>query len=186
MVPGENHQGLIALMTQKPILDLPDLIAEAEKAGENPVLAALDGITDSGNLGAVIRSAEGFGVFGIILPKDRSASVDAKVFKASSGAAEHLSVCRVVNLARALSDLKKHGYWVIGLDASAKRPCTDLWRDRKMVLVLGGEEKGIRPLIRSECDDLVSIPMRGKVNSLNVSAAAAVIFYQISKGSDPA
>lgn len=179
---GAQHQGVIAFLTPKKMVDLDSLVEELAGAAPPPILVVLDGVTDSGNLGAIIRSAECFGISGIVLPKDRSASVDSKTFKASAGAVEHVRICRVVNLANALGELKKKGYWVIGLDSSVEKSSVNLVLDRPTVLVLGGEEKGLRPIVRRECDEVLSIPMRGKINSLNVASAAAVVFYQAVHG----
>jgi 23S rRNA (guanosine2251-2'-O)-methyltransferase len=145
----------------------------------DPVLVALDEVTDPQNLGAVCRTAECTGATGVILPERRSAEVTPAVCKASAGAVEHLAVARVRNLADFLADAKAAGCWSYGAAASARTPYRSVdWRGG-VVLVLGAEGKGLRPRVAAACDDLVSLPLRGRVESLNVSATAAVLLYAI-------
>ncbi|MFQ5716279.1 MAG: 23S rRNA (guanosine(2251)-2'-O)-methyltransferase RlmB [Nitrospinales bacterium] len=144
-----------------------------------PTLAVLDGIQDPQNLGAVIRSAEALGIHGIILPRRRTAPLNETVAKCSSGALETIPIAMAINLANALKLLKKHGFWVVGVDTDGKKPCYRLSFDSPTALLIGSEGKGIRPLLKRACDFTVSIPMKGKVGSLNVSAASAVLFYEI-------
>jgi 23S rRNA (guanosine2251-2'-O)-methyltransferase len=137
-----------------------------------------DQITDPRNLGALIRSAEAAGVGGMIVPRDRSAAVSAVVAKAAAGATSSLPVASVVNLARALGELKDTGYWVVGLDGGASRSLFSFSFPSLCAIVVGAEGRGLRPLVRSKCDHLLSIPMLGRVGSLNVSVAAAVALYE--------
>jgi 23S rRNA (guanosine2251-2'-O)-methyltransferase len=176
------HQGVVALVRPQELLTIEDLftplpaIANAPKAGR--LLLALDGVEDPQNLGALLRVADGAGVDGIVLTERRSAPLSPVAVKASAGAAEHLRIARVVNLVRALEDLKRQNIWVIGLDerGAADYDQFDLTGD--LVLVLGREGAGLHDLVRHTCDHLLRIPMAGGVSSLNVSAAGAVVLYE--------
>ena len=139
----------------------------------------LDSITDPHNLGAILRSAEAFGVTGVILPKDRSAQINATVVKVSAGSIEHVKLIQVVNLHQTIRTLKEKNIWVIGLDLDTDSTLEDVYVDTDLCLVLGNEGKGMRPLVRKSCDTLVKIPMNGKVNSLNVSVSAGVALYDV-------
>ena len=176
------HQGVVALVRPQELLTIEDLftplpaIAETPKAGR--LLLALDGVEDPQNLGALLRVADGAGVDGIVLTERRSAPLSPVALKASAGAAEHLRIARVVNLVRALEDLKRQNIWVIGLDerGAADYDQFDLTGD--LVLVLGREGAGLHDLVRRTCDHMLRIPMAGGVSSLNVSAAGAVVLYE--------
>jgi 23S rRNA (guanosine2251-2'-O)-methyltransferase len=139
----------------------------------------LDGLTDPRNFGALLRTAEAVGLRSVIIPKDRSVGVTPAVIKASAGAVHHLGICRVTNLRRAIADLKDRGFWIVGLDATAPDSVFDRSFPENLGVVLGSEGSGIRPLILSECDYRVSIPMRGKVASLNVSVAGAIFLFEL-------
>ena len=139
----------------------------------------LDSITDPHNLGAILRSAEAFGVTGVILPKDRSASINPTVVKVSAGAIEHVRLIEVTNLHRTMLEMKKQNIWVVGLDLATENALDDIFADTDLCLVLGSEGKGMRPLIRKTCDTLARIPMTGEVNSLNVSVSAGVALYDV-------
>jgi 23S rRNA (guanosine2251-2'-O)-methyltransferase len=130
-------------------------------------------------MGAIIRSAEAFGVSGIIFPKDRSATINATAVKVSTGAIEHIDLIQVVNLHQTMRTLKDQNIWVIGLDLDAESTLEDVYVDTDLCLVLGNEGKGMRPLVKKTCDTLVKIPMNGKVNSLNVSVSAGVALYDV-------
>ncbi|MDA0691384.1 MAG: 23S rRNA (guanosine(2251)-2'-O)-methyltransferase RlmB [Nitrospinae bacterium] len=175
------HQSIIGYFSSKEPLNIKDLIQLAFKTTSTPTLVLLDGIQDPQNLGAIIRSAEVFGVQGVILPERRSASITETVAKCSAGAIEIIPVACVNNLVQTLEILKKEGFWAVGVDSSGEKPCYELQFDFPTVLVIGGEEKGIRPLLRKQCDFTVHIPMQGKLDSLNAAAASAVIFYEISR-----
>jgi 23S rRNA (guanosine2251-2'-O)-methyltransferase len=171
---SDGHQGVCAEVSEYRYADAAALLR-----AEAPVLVALDEITDPQNLGAVCRTAECTGASGVILPERRSAEVTAAVCKASAGAVEHLAVARVRNLADFLAEAKGAGCWTYGAAAGARTGYRAVdWRGG-VVLVLGAEGRGLRPRVAAACDDLVSLPLRGRIDSLNVSATAAVLLYQI-------
>ena len=171
-----DHQGLIAEVEPYPYADPGALLA-----GESSVVLALDRVQDPRNLGAICRSAEVAGVSGVVIPERHSAAVTAAACKASAGAVEHLAVARVRNLADWLEGAKRAGAWVYGADADAEGSYLDVDYEGRVVLVLGGEGKGLRPRVAATCDALVSIPRRGRVESLNVSAAAAVLAFRATE-----
>jgi 23S rRNA (guanosine2251-2'-O)-methyltransferase len=171
---SDAHQGVAALVDPFPYADADELLATADAW-----LVALDEVTDPQNLGAVCRTAEVAGATGVILPERRSVEVTPAVCKASAGAVEHLAIAQVRNLADFLRDAKAAECWVYGADASARTPYRAPDYRGGVVLVLGAEGKGLRPRVRDGCDDLVSLPVRGRIDSLNVSAAAAVLMYEI-------
>ncbi|MDQ7820051.1 MAG: 23S rRNA (guanosine(2251)-2'-O)-methyltransferase RlmB [Armatimonadota bacterium] len=173
------HQGVVALVAARPPATVDQILARARERNEPPLVVVLDGVQDPLNLGAIIRTAEGAGAHGVIIPRRRAAGLTPAVARASAGALEYLPVAQVTNLVRCLSDLKAAGLWVVGADPQA----SDLYHQARLVpplaLVLGGEERGISRLVREHCDQLVRLPMRGRVQSLNVSAAAAVLLYEV-------
>lgn len=172
------HQGVIALAAIREYCSVADILAIAEERSEPPFVIVCDEISDPHNLGAVIRTAEAAGVHGIIIPKRRSAGVTAIVDKTSAGAVEHMAVARVANLTAALKELKDSGLWVYGTAAEGD---SDLWATDlrgPVCVVIGSEGEGMGRLVRENCDFLVSIPMKGKVSSLNASAAAAILIYE--------
>jgi 23S rRNA (guanosine2251-2'-O)-methyltransferase len=171
---SDAHQGVCAEVDPYPYADAADLLGRPD-----PVLVALDEVTDPQNLGAVCRTAEAAGAAGVILPERRSAEVTAAVCKASAGAVEHLPVARVRNLADFLADAKAAGAWCYGAAAGARTPYTAPDYSGGVVIVLGSEGRGLRPRVAAACDDLVSVPVRGRIDSLNVSATAAVLLYTI-------
>ena len=169
-----DHQGIVAEVDPFPYADADSLLEP-----EDALVIALDQVQDPHNLGAVCRSAEAAGATGLVIPERRSASVTAAVCKASAGAVEHLPVARVRNLADWLSAAKqREGLWVYGAEAGAEAPYTRVDLTGRVVLVMGSEGKGIRPRVAESCDALVSVPVRGRVASLNVSAAAAVLLFE--------
>jgi 23S rRNA (guanosine2251-2'-O)-methyltransferase len=168
-----DHQGAVAEVDPYPYAD-PSRLLRAE----NALIVALDQVQDPRNLGAVCRSAETAGAAGVVIPERRSAEVTAVTCKASAGAVEHLSVARVRNLADWLADAKKADFWLWGADADAESAPWDVDLTGPTILVLGGEGKGIRPRVASICDGLVALPKRGKVESLNVSAAATALLFE--------
>jgi len=173
------HQGVIAVAAAKAYCDVEDILALARERGEDPFVIVCDGIEDPRNLGAIIRCAECAGAHGVIIPRHHSAGVTAAADKASAGAAEHMPIARVANLSAALQSLKKEGLWVYGAEADGNAA---LWKtDMKgpVCLVIGSEGQGISRLVRENCDFIMSIPLAGKVNSLNASVAAAVLMYEI-------
>jgi len=176
---GGAHQGVVAWITDYAYSDLDAMLAAAQERGEPPFLLALDGVEDPHNLGAILRSAEGAGVHGVVIPKNRAASVNATVMKVSAGAAAHMRVARVTNLSAALADIKARGVWVYGLDMDGTS-CRDADFGGGICLVAGSEGSGLSRIVREGCDFLVSIPMHGKLNSLNVSNAAAIVLFEVA------
>ena len=174
----KSHQGVIAVAAVREYAEVEDILNAAKEKGEAPLIVVCDELSDPHNLGAVIRTAECAGAHGVIIPKRRSAGLTAIVAKTSAGAVSHLPVARVPNLVSLLKDLKAQGLWVYG---TAAEGTTELYKaDLKgpAVIIIGSEGDGMGRLVREECDFLVSIPMRGKVNSLNASAAAAIVLYE--------
>ena len=178
--PGQRHQGVLGEGGAFAYADFEDLVARVVEKGPAALVLALDGVTDPHNLGAVLRSAAAAGVDGVLLPERRSAAVNETVVRASAGTAGRVPVCRVVNLGRALDDLKQAGAWVYGLAAGeGSQSYLGEAFDRATVLVLGAEGEGLHLKIRERCDGLLHIPMPGGVESLNVSAAAAVALFRV-------
>ncbi|WP_448597613.1 23S rRNA (guanosine(2251)-2'-O)-methyltransferase RlmB [Thermoleptolyngbya sp.] len=176
---GATHQGIVAQVAPYDYLDLGDLIAQAKAATEQPVLVAVDGITDPHNLGAIIRTAEALGAQGVVIPQRRSVGVTSTVMKVAAGALENLAIARVVNLGRALEELKASGFWIYGTDAEAGQSINTVTFHKAAVLVVGSEGDGLSLLTQRSCDVLVSIPLRGKTASLNASVAAGMALYEV-------
>lgn len=172
-----NHQGVVAMVRPQEFLAIEDLFHPAT-AGAARLVLALDGVEDPQNLGALLRVADGAGVDGVVWTERRSAPLSPVAIKASAGAAEHLRIARVVNLVRALEELKKQNFWVIGLDERGATDYDQFDFTGDCVLVLGREGAGLHDLVRRTCDHLLRIPMAGGVSSLNVSAAGAVVLYE--------
>lgn len=173
------HQGVVALAAVREYCSIEDIFAIAEERGEAPFIVVCDEISDPHNLGAIIRSAECAGVHGIIIPKRRSAGLTTIVDKASAGAAEHMALARVPNLPAAIKQLKDRGVWVYGTAADG---ASDLWHtdlSGAVALVIGSEGDGMGRLVRENCDHIISLPMHGKLNSLNASNAAAITMYEV-------
>ena len=179
LVPGGKHQGVIGVVAAKRYADPLGIVRYAHRRGEPPFLVILDGVEDPHNLGAVIRTAEAVGVHGVVLPERRAVGLTGTVAKASAGALEHVRVARTPNLSRLIESLKAEGLWIFALDHRASKPYTALDLTGPIALVLGGEGKGIRPGVLDKCDDSASIPMQGRVESLNVSVAGAVLMYEV-------
>jgi 23S rRNA (guanosine2251-2'-O)-methyltransferase len=176
------HQGVVALVRPQGFLALEDLfVAPAAAAGGARLLLALDGVEDPQNLGALLRVADGAGADGVLLTERRSAPLSPAAVKASAGAAEHLRIARVVNLVRALEELKQQNLWVIGLDERGSVDYDQFDLTGNCVLVMGREGAGLHDLVRRTCDHLLRIPMAGGVSSLNVSAAGAVVLYEAAR-----
>ncbi len=178
---SEAPQGVLALAAAIPEADLADLVRR--RRGRQPFLVAIDGVTDPGNLGAIVRSAEGAGVDGLLLPRHRAVHVTPTVAKASAGAVEHVPIAVVPGLPTTLARLRDLGIWVVGLDDAAERSLFDIGdlAAEAVCMVLGAEGAGLSRLVRERCDLVVSIPMRGRIASLNVSAAAALATYEIAR-----
>ena len=176
------HQGIVAFVRPQEFLSIEDLfVPDAAKPDAARLLLALDGVEDPQNLGALLRVADGAGVDGVILTERRSAPLSPAAIKASAGAAEHLRIARVVNLVRALEDLKRHNLWIVGLDERAQADYVQFDFTGDIVLVLGREGAGLHDLVRRTCDHMLRIPMAGGVSSLNVSAAGAVVLYEAAR-----
>jgi 23S rRNA (guanosine2251-2'-O)-methyltransferase len=178
---SDGHQGIVAFLRERKFLALEDLLhAPVEPTGYRFFLA-LDGVEDPHNLGALLRSADGAGVDGIILPERRSAPLSAIVAKTSAGASEHVRIAQVVNVTRALATLTKHTVWVVGLDERGSPDYTEFDFKQDCCLVLGSEGAGLHDLVKKTCDHLLRIPMAGSVSSLNVSVAGAVVMYESAR-----
>jgi 23S rRNA (guanosine2251-2'-O)-methyltransferase len=167
----------LAVTSAKQYNDLADVIAA--KRAEYSLLVVLDGVEDPHNLGAILRTADAAGANGIVIPERRSASVTGTVTKVSAGASEHMPIAKVTNIARTVEELKEQNVWTVGLDERSKQTYYEMDYNMDCALVLGGEGKGLHDLVQRKCDFLVSIPMLGKVPSLNVSVAAAVVLFEI-------
>ncbi|MGQ0667387.1 MAG: 23S rRNA (guanosine(2251)-2'-O)-methyltransferase RlmB [Nitrospiraceae bacterium] len=178
LVPGGKHQGIVAFGAAKAYQTEESILARAAARNEPPLLVILDGVEDPHNLGAVIRTAEGAGVHGLFIPERRAAGLTAIVAKASAGAIDHIPVARVTNVSRLLESLKAAGLWIYGVEPSAGKLFTEVDLRGPVALVFGGEGTGIRPGVLQHCDERIRIPMKGRVQSLNVSASAAVALFE--------
>jgi 23S rRNA (guanosine2251-2'-O)-methyltransferase len=174
----DRHQGVVAEVSPFACTDLERLLSPAAQKRRPTFLLALDSLLDPQNLGAILRSAQCAGIEAVILPKDRSVRPTPVVSKASAGALEHTCLVQVTNLANTLADLKVGGFWVAGTDAAAGESLFESDLTGPLVVVIGSEGKGMRPLVRRRCDFLLTIPQAGTIGSLNASAAAAVVFYE--------
>ena len=172
------HQGVIALAAMREYVSVEEILAKAAEKNEQPLIVVCDEISDPHNLGAIIRTAECAGAHGIVIPKRRSAGLTAVVAKTSAGAVAHMPVARVANIPSLLKDLKKQGVWVFGTAAKGNTPLYDADLKGPAAIVIGSEGDGMTRLAEENCDFLVSIPMKGKLNSLNASAAAAILLYE--------
>ena len=177
-LPFKAHQGIVAIGPPFAYASLHDVIA-ARPRGRKRLYVLLDHLTDPHNVGAIVRTAECVGADAVVLPDRRSAGINATVRKSAAGAAAHIPIARVANLADAIRTLKKAGIWVVGADSgAAATEMTGADLDRDLGLVIGAEGSGLSPLIKRECDFLIRIPMHGRVNSLNASVAAGVLMYE--------
>ena len=173
-----SHQGVIAVAAVRAYASVEDILAAAREKGEAPLIVVCDELSDPHNLGAVIRTAECAGAHGVVIPKRRSAGLTAVVAKTSAGAVSYLPVARVPNLTALLKQLKEEGIWVYGTAADGSTPLYQADLKGPAAIVIGSEGDGMSRLVREQCDFLVSIPMRGQLNSLNASAAAAIVLYE--------
>ena len=180
-----NHQGVAAQVSAYEYLDLTELIAKAKSACEDPVIVVAEGLNDPHNLGAIIRTAEALGSQGMVIPQRRAVGITSAVRKVAAGALESLPVARVVNLNRALEELKEAGFWIYGTAAGVGQSVETIKFSGPTVLVVGGEADGLSLLIQRGCDGLVSIPLRGKTPSLNVSVATGMALYEIYRQRGP-
>ena len=174
----KSHQGVIAVSAVREYASVDDILNAAREKGEAPLIVVCDELSDPHNLGAVIRTAECAGAHGVVIPKRRSAGLTAVVAKTSAGAVSHMAVARVANLPSLLKDLKKQGMWIFGTAADGTTSLYEADLKGPAVIVIGSEGDGMGRLVTENCDFLVSIPMKGKLNSLNASAAAAILLYE--------
>ena len=177
MAGNNGHQGVVAVTSAKQYNDVDDVVAA--KRSKHSLIVVLDGVEDPHNLGAILRTADAAGADGVVIPERRAAGITATVAKVSAGASEHLPIAKVTNISRTLEDLKSQNLWIVGLDERGSQSYESVDYKMDCALVLGAEGKGLHDLVRKRCDFLVSIPMLGKVASLNVSVAAGIVLYEI-------
>ncbi len=177
LAPGRPHQGVAAYAAAHTYVDVDDILASAKERGEAPLVVILDGLEDPHNLGAVLRSCDGAGAHGVIIPARRSVSLTETVAKSSAGAIEYVPVAKVGNLAQTVDELKEKGLWIAAVDMDGKN-YKDADLKGPMAIIIGGEGSGVSRLLREKSDYIVSMPMKGHVNSLNASNAAAIILYE--------
>jgi 23S rRNA (guanosine2251-2'-O)-methyltransferase len=177
----DRHQGVVAVVADFAYAELEDLLAAAAASGRPPLVVVLDGVEAPHNLGAIIRSAHALGAHGVVIPKDRAVGVTPAVAKASAGAVERCPIARVTNVAQAIESLKEAGVWSVALVMDGDQPLGKLDLKSPTALVLGSEGEGIRPLVRRTCDMSARIPMKGDLDSLSVSASAAIALYEVAR-----
>jgi 23S rRNA (guanosine2251-2'-O)-methyltransferase len=179
LVPGVRHQGIVAMAAAKEYVELDELLADIAAKQETPLLVLLDELEDPHNFGAILRTCDAVGAHGVLIPKRRGVSLTSTVARTSAGAVEYMPVARIGNIGQTLEKLKKLGYWVVGADMDGERFYYESDLKGPLVVVLGNEGAGISRLVKEHCDFLVQIPMRGQVNSLNVSVAGSILLYEI-------
>ena len=177
MAGNNAHQGVVAVTSAKQYSDLDDVVAA--KRGQYSLVVVLDGVEDPHNLGAILRTADAAGADGVVVPERRAVGVTGTVAKVSAGASEHLPIAKVTNIARTLEDLKTKNLWIVGLDERGMQTYDSVDYKMDCAIALGAEGKGLHDLVRKRCDFIVSIPMLGKVPSLNVSVAAGIVLYEV-------
>lgn len=180
-----NHQGVVAYVAAYQYASLDDLFDKANKENEIPFFIILDGLEDPHNLGSIMRTADATGVHGIIIPKRRSVGLTATVAKTSAGAIEYVPIVRVTNIADTIDELKAKNIWVVGTEANSQEDYRTLDGETPIALVIGSEGKGMSRLVRDKCDWTVSLPMKGKVSSLNASVASSLLLYEIYRKRNP-
>lgn len=178
---GLRHQGIVAYASPVAYVEVEDILAAAAAKGEAPFLVLLDELEDPHNLGAILRTADAAGVHGVLIPKRRNCQLSATVAKTSAGAVEYVPVARIGNISQTLKDLKKQGLWVAGADMDGAQAYYEADLAGPLVLVVGGEGKGIGRLVKEQCDFIVNIPMQGSINSLNASVAASILMFESLK-----
>jgi 23S rRNA (guanosine2251-2'-O)-methyltransferase len=181
MVKDSLHQNVVGVIKEAPYADLEKILSHWRKGGAKALLLILDGIQDPQNFGSLIRTALGCGADGMIIPKDRAVGITPSVVKASAGAALHLPITRVVNIAATIDALKKKGIWVYGASGESKDLIYNLDLNIDLAIVIGAEGKGIRPLVKEKCDGLFSIPMKGPISSFNASVSAGMALYEVTR-----
>lgn len=179
LAEGDNHQGVLAYVAAYDYADIEDIFNLASERNEDPFFLVLDEIEDPHNLGSILRTADASGAHGVIIPKRRAVGLTSAVAKSSTGAIEYVPVVRVTNIARTIEDLKSRGVWFVATDAKGDQDYTQARYDMPIGLVIGSEGKGIGRLVKEKCDFLVSLPMKGKVTSLNASVAAGLLMYEV-------
>lgn len=177
--PTGLHQGMVAIAAAREYASLDDILPLPAQKGQPPLFLILDGVEDPRNFGAILRTAEAAGVHGVIVPERRAAGLTETVAKTAAGALEYVPVVKVVNVVNAIEDLKKAGIWVVGAESDSDMVFWDADMIGPTAIVLGGEDRGIRRLVRERCDYVVSLPLMGRINSLNVSVAAGVLLYEV-------
>ncbi len=178
LLRNNKHQGVAAYVSVPGYVEVEDILEVAAQRNEPPLLALLDSIEDPHNLGAILRSADGAGLHGVIIPKNRAANVTATVAKTSAGAVAHIKTAQVTNLNRTIDSLKEKGIWFVGADQASEQDYTQADLTGPLGIVVGAEGRGLHRLLKERCDFLVKIPMYGKINSLNASVAAALLFFE--------
>ena len=179
MAQNENYQGVIAIVPPYEYCEIEDILDEAKRKNEDSFVLILDGIEDPHNLGSIIRTAETAGVNGIIIPKRRAACVNSTVNKVSAGAVQHMKIARVTNISDSIEKLKKAGLWICGTDINTDTYYNEQDLTGPLGIVIGNEGSGISEKVKKNCDFLVKIPMKGKVNSLNASVSAGIVIYEV-------
>jgi len=172
-----SHQGMVAIAAEVPYQEAEELLVKVKD--KTPFLLVLDGVEDPQNLGSIIRTAEAAGVDGIIIPKHRAVGLTSTVAKVACGALEHIRVCRVTNIPAFLDRVKEKGVWVVGADVKAAKSIYEIDLIGPLALVIGGEDTGLKPLVKKKCDILASLPMEGSISSLNTAVAAAITMYEV-------
>ncbi len=184
MSDGNAHQGVVALVTGYEYSSVDEILKLAQNKGESPFIVVLDGIEDTHNLGAIIRTAESAGVHGIIIPKRRAAMVNQTVYKSSAGAVEHIKIAQVTNISQTIDNLKTAGIWFYCADADAEKAYYNTKLTGPIALLIGNEGRGISRIVKEKCDFLVRIPMKGEIGSLNASNAASILIYEVVRQSN--
>lgn len=179
LTDGMRHQGVVAMVAPVAYAEVEDILAKAASLGEPPFIVLLDELEDPHNLGAILRTADAAGVHGVIIPKRRSAPLSATVAKTSAGAVEYVPVARVGNVVQTIEGLKKAGLWVVGADMDGDKPYYQADLAGPLLVVVGGEGRGLSRLAKEACDFLVRIPMRGRITSLNASVACSLLLYEV-------
>lgn len=181
LAAGTKTQGVIAITNPINFLELDELINNSLKSKNFPILILLENLQDTQNIGAIIRTAECLGIDGVIITKDNTAPIDENTFRASAGAIEFIPISKITNVSQSIDYLKQKGFWIIGTSDHSEKSLTEIKLDFPSVIIFGNESKGIKKLTESKCDFLIKIPMKGKISSLNVSSAAAIILYEFTR-----
>ena len=181
LAANENHQGVIAVIDDFKYADLQDILDTARDKNEPVFVLLLDEIEDPHNLGAIIRSADAAGVHGVVIPKNRAVEINATVLKSSAGASEHVTTVRIANLNDTIKKLKEAGVWIVGTDVEATKYFYEYDYRQPIAIVIGNEGRGLRRLVKENCDELVKIPMAGKMSSLNASVASALMLFEVTR-----